>query len=336
MTRRVLIVSNSFDLHADLIIPHLHNYNSNPFKIDLDCFPRDYQISQLLWRGILTNTITHLPSGQSVDLADVGAIWLRKPADYAFISADLTPQELAYARLETEHALFGLLYTLDCYWVSHPKFLRGAIWKAEQLQRAMKLGFRVPASLITNSAAQVLAFKKQIAGDIIFKPLSTSSLAAEIVSESDRVIDGITTTVIDDDMMADLESVNELPCCFQEYIAKQYELRVTVIAGHVFAAKIYSQDDVRTTVDCRDISADIRYEATQLPPDIANRCREFVSSYGLNFSALDIIVTPENEYVFLENNPNGQFLFIEQLVPEYQLLHTLAATLTGEAQCRSQ
>ena len=334
MTKRVLIVSNSFDLHADLITPHLNNYLTNPFRIDLDCFPRDYQISQIFRQGELVSSITHLPSGHCLQLTDVGAIWLRKPAEYTFISTDLAPQELAYARLETEHALFGMLYTLDCYWVSHPKQLRAAMWKTEQLQRAMKLGFRVPASIITNSAAQVRAFKQQIAGDIIFKPLSTSLLAAETVAESDRIADGITTTIIDDEMMADLESVNELPCYFQEYIAKQYELRVTVIAGQVFAAKIHSQDDARTAVDCRDMSADIRYEAVQLPTEIANLCREFVSGYGLNFSALDIIVTPENEYVFLENNPNGQFLYIEQLVPEYPLLQVMSATLAREAQCR--
>lgn len=335
MTKRVLIVSNSFDLHADLITPYLTDYHTKPFRINLDCFPRDYQIVQLFWHGELVSRITHLPSGQCLHLHEVGAIWLRKPADYAFLSSDLAPQELAYARLETEHALFGLLYPLDCYWMSHPMQLRGAMWKAEQLNRATQLGFKVPASLVTNCAQQVRLFKQQVAGEIIFKPLSSSLLAADTVTESERIAEGIATTIVDDEMMANLDSVNELPCHFQEYIAKQYELRVTVIAGQIFAAKIHSQDDVRTAVDSRDISANIIYAATQLPPDIAERCRELVSSYGLNFSALDLIVTPQNEYVFLENNPNGQFLYIEQLIPEFQLLKTVASTLATEAQCRS-
>ena len=335
MTKRVLIVSNSFDLHADLVTPYLNDYHAEPFRIDLDCFPRDYQIVQLFWHGKLISSITHLPSGQCLNFDEVGAIWLRKPADYAFISNDLAPQELAYAKLETEHALFGLLYPLDCYWMSHPIQLRGAMWKAEQLHRATKFGFNVPGSLVTNCAQQVRVFKQQVPGEIIFKPLSSSSLAADAVAESERIAEGIPTTIIDDAMMNNLEAVNELPCHFQEYVDKQYELRVTVIAGETFAAKIHSQDDVKTAVDSRDISANIIYEATQLPADIAQRCREFVSSYGLNFSALDLIVTPQDEYVFLENNPNGQFLYVEQLIPEFQLVKAVAATLAAEAQCRS-
>ncbi len=42
---------------------------------------------------------------------------------------------------------------------------------------------------------------------------------------------------------------------------------------------------------------------------------------------MDIIVTPEDEFVFLENNPGGQFLFVEQLVPELKMMDTLANCL---------
>ena len=51
------------------------------------------------------------------------------------------PQEKAYADAETEHILFSLLYSLDCYWMSHPVALRGANWKGEQLLRAARMGF---------------------------------------------------------------------------------------------------------------------------------------------------------------------------------------------------
>jgi pyruvate carboxylase len=35
-------------------------------------------------------------------------------------------------------------------------------------------------------------------------------------------------------------------------------------------------------------------------------------SLGLRFGALDFLVTPEGEWVFLEVNPNGQRAFVEQ------------------------
>ena len=34
---------------------------------------------------------------------------------------------------------------------------------------------------------------------------------------------------------------------------------------------------------------------------------------GLCFGAIDMILTPKNEYVFLEVNPNGQWGWIEEL-----------------------
>jgi len=39
---------------------------------------------------------------------------------------------------------------------------------------------------------------------------------------------------------------------------------------------------------------------------------ELVARLGLRFGAIDIIVTPDDRYVFLEINPNGQWLWIEE------------------------
>lgn len=333
MKKRILIVTNSGDLHADLMMPILRSKGALPFRINIDCFPRDYQISQVFLSHQWRNEVSHIPSDETLDLAEVGAVWLRKPAEYAYLSEDLSQQEQAYAKLETEHAFLGLLYGLDCRWISHPMALRGAQWKAEQLQRAMRMGFRIPASIISNSPAQVKAFKCAIQGDLVFKSMSTPSLCAEEMDDEQRIASGISTTIITDDMMDSLDAVSELPCHFQQYIAKQYELRVTVIGDQLFAAKIHSQDDARTAIDVRDMSAEIKYEATELPPEIHARCLAFVRSYGLNFSALDLIVTPENDYVFLENNPVGQFYYIQQLIPQFKLLETLAETLIQEAAC---
>lgn len=333
MPNRVLIVTDSSDLHADKVCALLAARGHAPFRIDLDAFPRDYQICQQWHPPRLQHEVRHLPSGEVLDLNEVGAVWTRKPAEFSFLSDDLGVQERAYARLETEHALFGLLYNLKCYWMNHPLALRGAMWKGEQLQRAMQMGFRVPASIVTNAPEQVRIFRNKVAGAMVFKSMASAHLGAETVAEEDCVAHGLSTTLITEEMLDDLDAVREVPCHFQEYIPKLYELRVTVIGRHIFAAKIHSQDDARTCVDSRDMSAEIRYEACQLPPEIRQRCLDFMASYGLQFSAFDLIVTPSHEYVFLENNPVGQFLYVEQLIPEFTMLQTLADTLIEEAAC---
>ena len=37
-----------------------------------------------------------------------------------------------------------------------------------------------------------------------------------------------------------------------------------------------------------------------------------LSYYNLVFGAFDYIVTPQNEWIFLELNPNGQWLWLEE------------------------
>ncbi len=336
MHKQILIISHSGDLHADLVASILADRGHAPFRIDLDAFPRDYQLCQRLLGGQASARLRHLPDGDWLDLRQVGAVWLRKAADYAYASTGLSAQERAYAKLETEQAIFSVLYTLDCYWLSHPLALRGAQWKGEQLARAARMGFRVPATVISNVPDEVRAFRAAVGGPIIFKSMSTPTLAAETVEDADRVSAGIGTTLVDDAMLDSLDAVSVLSCQFQEYIAKQYELRITVIGKRLFAARLYSQDDARTAVDSRDMSAPIRYEAATLPDDLHERCLAFVHSYGLEYGALDLIVTPEGEYVFLENNPVGQFLYVQQLVPALPLLESVAEALIEGALCHSQ
>ncbi len=332
MTKTILIVTNSQDLHADLVAVRLAAGGQRLFRLDLDCFPRDIQTCQWYAGGALHNKIRRRGDEQWLDLAEVGAVWIRKPAEFTFLSDELAPQELAYARQEAEHALFSLLYTLDCYWIGHPLALRGAQWKGEQLKRAARMGFLVPDSLITNAPDQVLAFKHSLAGDMVFKSLSDPMLGGGELAPAQRSAGALGTTIVDDAMLRDVEAVGQLHCHFQRYIPKQYELRVTVIGERVFAAKIHSQDDARTAIDSRDMSAPIRYEAASLPAELQRRCLAFVRSYDLNYGALDLIVTPGGEVVFLENNPAGQFLYIEQLIPEFKMIDAMAETLAEGAQ----
>ena len=75
------------------------------------------------------------------------------------------------------------------------------------------------------------------------------------------------------------------------------------------------------------LRGDIPYRKATLPAEVAEQCLKLVRSYNLNFSTMDLIVTPDDRYVFIENNPNGQFMFIEKRVPELPMTAALAACL---------
>lgn len=60
----------------------------------------------------------------------------------------------------------------------------------------------------------------------------------------------------------------------------------------------------------RQLRIDI--EPYHLPQEVEEQCFRYLSSLGLQYGCIDMMVTPEDEYVFLEINPNGQWWFIEE------------------------
>ncbi|MDQ3288590.1 MAG: hypothetical protein M3Q42_10105 [Pseudomonadota bacterium] len=329
---RVLIVTISADIHADMVESKMATRGARPFRVNLDEFPRDFSVDLRISRNGLTCALTHLPSGDRISLEEIRAVWSRKPSRFCFVDNDLGAQEEAFAQSETEHSFFSLLYALDCFWMSHPLATRSALWKGEQLNRAAGMGFLVPRSIITNCPDAVRSFVGEVNDDVIFKAMSSASLCAEEVSDADRRFDGLPTTVMTSAHLEALDAVRQSPCLFQEHIAKKHELRVTVIGHQAFAARICSQSDSRTRVDFRNFAVEIPYMYERLAPDVEARCIGFVRSYGLEFGALDLIVTPDDDIVFLENNPAGQFLFVEQLVPELRMLDAVTDLLMSKAE----
>jgi glutathione synthase/RimK-type ligase-like ATP-grasp enzyme len=100
---------------------------------------------------------------------------------------------------------------------------------------------------------------------------------------------------------------------FQGHIPKKFELRITVVDHEVLAAEIHSQSTQRTRLDWRHYDhSHTPHRIHQLPERVRRACLDMVSRLGLRFGAIDMIVTPDDRYVFLEINPNGQWLWAEQ------------------------
>lgn len=278
------------------------------------------------WRG----SIEILSNGRVIDVDAVRSVWWRRPGPFD-LPADLSEQEREFASAETHEALRGLWASLDCYWISYPKFIREAEFKVGQLQRAAGLDFEVPRTLITTDPDEVRAFYDACNGRVIYKVMSDPFLGAQKIAQDNpnhppdtyRVV----TTLMTEWELKQLESIRLVPCMFQEYVPKALELRVTIIGDEIFAAEIHSQADERTSIDWRYYDVDIPYRKATLPDYVAERCMAFVRSYQLNFSAMDLILTPEGRYVFIENNPAGQFTFVEHAVPELRMTQALAACL---------
>ena len=108
-----------------------------------------------------------------------------------------------------------------------------------------------------------------------------------------------------------LDAVRYAPVIFQEYVEAALDLRITVVGEEVFAAEILSQQ-TDYKVDMRMTMHEAEMRPHALPGAVADGLRALLREMGLAYGAVDMRLTPGGEYVFLEVNPAGQWLFVEE------------------------
>ncbi|MET8074904.1 MvdC/MvdD family ATP grasp protein [Streptomyces sp. NPDC005303] len=268
--------------------------------------------------------------GLTVKLEDVSSIWYRRPRLPEFSGMKEQDRRLAVSEWDTFwRALCGIME--PCIWVSDPQNLQGAARKTVQAAIATAVGLRIPRTLITNDSQEVLAFYGECRGRVVAKPTGPGWVEAEDGAVTCFLTNRVTTNDIHDE-----SALKVCPVTFQEEIAKDYEIRVNVVGRDVLAVKIESQCSAVSELDWRRYDTkNTPYSAYVLPRSVEDQCREITYRLGLNFGAIDLIRTPEGEYVFLEINGNGQFLWAE-LLSGVDVSGALAELLVGlrEPLCR--
>jgi glutathione synthase/RimK-type ligase-like ATP-grasp enzyme len=302
----LLFLSQEHDLHCDWIEAECRRRGVDYLRLCTERFPQDVRLVLEPARGDFPGRL--LVGEREIPLAEVVGLWFRRPAPVT-LDPDIPDGLRPFSRAEAEEALAGLYRALyDRRWVSPPHRVDAAGYKIHQLRLAVELGFRVAPTLVTNDPAAVSEFFHRCGERMIYKPLRF----VPIFDDEGNEFGIYTSLVTRQELEASLESVRLTPCLFQQLIPKQYELRVNIIGERVWAAAIYSQERGETSLDCRHDLESLRHTAVVLPPALEERCLKLHRRLGLRMSNLDVIVTPDGEHYFLELNPNGQFLWIEQ------------------------
>lgn len=118
------------------------------------------------------------------------------------------------------------------------------------------------------------------------------------------------------------------PSLFQSVIPKKFEIRSFLLCGKLYSMAIFSQSDKQTSVDFRmyNYKHPNRTVPYKLPPSLEEKLVALAHSMDLKTGSFDIIKTQDNEYVFLEINPGGQFGMVSSPC-NYQLEKKLACEL---------
>jgi glutathione synthase/RimK-type ligase-like ATP-grasp enzyme len=309
----VLIVAPPTDDHAPSVASEVRRQGGRVELLDLDAFPERVSLAMSYRDGKRSYALTNCAT---LDLADVRSIWWRRPGSPAVSSELVRPSHRQFAANESDHALAGLWQCVDAFWINEPKRDEVGHRKPLQLRIAQEAGLSIPDTLITNDPAEARAFIDRFGyRKVIFKSFS----ATQTEWRETRLLDAAE--------MAVLDHVRFAPVIFQEYIPAACDLRITVVGQRIFPAAIYSAP-AAYQVDFRMEMERARIEATTLPPDVEQALLVLMRKLGLVYGAIDLRLTPDGRYVFLEVNPAGQWQFIEHATGQpiaAELAHCLVA-----------
>jgi hypothetical protein len=305
----VLILTQNFDPTADPVVTRLRDRGARVVRVDLSYFPlrmtftsSDFAGTDSARPGPTTRVLRH--RGEELDLTGLSAVWYRRPTGF-HLGAGLDGSTARVAHREAVHGVGGLLRATDCLWVNRPDREAVARLKPYQLAVARRLAMRVPATLQTNDPDEVAALLA--AAD---RPLVYKAYSGGVIHYPGGFPTSLVTTVVGEELVAHLGRVRHTMCIFQEYVEKAYEVRLTVVGNTYFPVVIRSQDLESTRVDWRADPRNRYGDYHPLPAQLVRQVQALLADLDLGYAALDFIVTPAGEYVFLEVNPDGQYMWL--------------------------
>ncbi|MEZ5382556.1 MAG: hypothetical protein R2754_12280 [Microthrixaceae bacterium] len=294
----ILTISSPDDVHAQAVAEHLNNMGADHRIVDLSKYPS---------AGSLTVEIdgpgeqrTRLRDGdRCIDLGAVGAIWWRRPQPYGLHDSMVDPVSRNFALHEVHEAFTGAWLSLDAAWVNHPTSDEDAGRKVRQLVLAQRIGLRIPRTVVTSDPGVASAFIESCGvGSTIYKPFQGSEEAWR------------ETRLVRADELDQLDSVAHAPLIFQEYVEAAADLRITAVDGDLFAARIETPSS-GYQVDFRMEMGGVSISPYELPARIESLLATLMRELNIVYGAIDMRLTLDGDLVFLEVNPAGQWLFVE-------------------------
>lgn len=300
----VLVLSGPDDATADSVVAELGGRGVPIVRMDIGEFPLSMAMTAWLTRGTWRGEL--FTADRIVDLAEVASVYYRRPTRFTFPD-DMSDADAVFAGAEAQFGVGGVLAALDgVLWVNNPARVAFAEYKPVQLRVASDCGLAVPRTLVTNDHCAARDFAAAVGGEIVCKTLSSL-----VLSEGGQP--RITYTTLIDLTMVDPLSLAATAHLLQEWVPKRYDARVTMIGHRPFAVAIHADNDA-ARIDWRADYDALTYAPLSTPEHIIAGMIRYLHAFGLEFGAFDFTVTPHGDWVFLECNPSGQWLWLQEHV----------------------
>jgi len=305
----ILIISRQSDPSTSDVIEWLVAMGKKYVRIDGDN-PR----SKFVRYDINKAELIVRQNGREINLLERASVWHRRRG-LSIDSFDISPAELekqvflgdhdhkAHIQGETQILIDFLYSTIEACDNVIGNYGRSSLNKLTVLNIAQKYGLQIPKGRIITNKAQLKKILEEEGSPVVTKAIGEGvyMIAAKYgyYSYTERIT------------LKDLGKLPDkfFPSLIQSEIKKKYELRVFFIKEEFYTMAIFSQRDKKTTTDFRKYNHQKpnRTVPYSLPADIKQKLSRLFKALSLNTGSADLIVDQNNNYIFLEINPVGQF-----------------------------
>ncbi|MER5638127.1 MvdC/MvdD family ATP grasp protein [Kitasatospora sp. NPDC002227] len=302
----LLLLTRSLDPTADMVIRELGTTGTPVVRMDPGDLPNAMEMNarfeQGQWRGTLTT------AHRTVDLAEVSAVYNRRPNPPQAGAPGMRPEDAEWASNECYEGFYGVLYSLPVLWLNRPDRNRTASLKPLQLSTAHACGLLVPETLVTNSPSDAKEFTAE-APSVIKTLRGVPQRDADGAPGQPLIV--YTWEVPPHEVDG---TVAQGLCQFQRRVDPLYEVRLIAVGTQLFAARIDSpsgRPDETTDWRAYQDTDRISYTPIGIPDVIRHGVLDYLAAFQLLYGAFDFMVDADRRWNFLECNPNGQFAFVE-------------------------
>lgn len=300
MKSNILIIGDEKDPHIISVCKHLQAENADFVVLN----PSNGEKGNITF-NFNPIKITFKNEELTLEKDQIHSVWWRmKPNLNKYPKTLAEFETLNFITREWQLALESLSYFLiDCFWINKRSSDLLVRNKPYQLYLASKYGFQIPNTVISNSFIEIQRSIEKF-NSTIYKPLGYFIVPPDKVLYSNRMTK--------DQISKKEANVKIAPCIFQDYVDKDYELRITIIGNQIYAVKIFSQESEKSKFDWRRDQLNIKYESIQINTLFEDKLLKLHNAFDLYFGAYDFIVDKNGQEIFLEVNPVGQWLWLER------------------------
>ncbi len=297
MPATVVIIAQPDDVHALCVGKRIETeHGAEAIIVDAADYPEKWQLTWMVENGV-DSSYRLTVEGVHYEGEQITGVWWRRVRRHVIPQSVTDPRVRQFSVDEAKAAFQGWIYSLGDKVVNPLMAEYAAHQKPYQLHHASMVGLRIPRTVVTNDATEVIEFHRKEKGNVIFKVLTGTDFQFT------------ETRTLEEDYISKLENLKFAPAIFQEKIVATADIRVTIVGDELFPVSIHPQHP-GASLDWRlDIGAEIQPHT--LPDDIAKKLIALQQALGIKFGAVDLRLTEGGEYVFLEVNPAGQWLFAE-------------------------